>query len=140
MAGPLLRLYPPSHLSCNRSATSSSFVGMNLQVAPRPKILGLAVFVAILVCACTPALSQAQPGVLAQSASSVEIDYTGALFGYFRNDGPTPGEKLTVVKNFLMSRVNRSTLLLGMGDNFAPEFGAALQYDCKNDQTSWESY
>lgn len=69
------------------------------------------------------------PSALAQTAPNVQIDYTGALFGYFRNDGPTPGVKLKAVEEFLKSRSNRPTLLLGMGDNFGPEFGAALQYD-----------
>jgi hypothetical protein len=65
-----------------------------------------------------------------QSASNIRVDYTGALFGYFRNDGPKyPREKLQAVQEFLQSRTNRPTLLLGMGDNFGPEFGAALQYD-----------
>jgi hypothetical protein len=65
-----------------------------------------------------------------QSASNIQVDYTGALFGYFRNDGPKyPKEKLQAVQEFLQSRTNRPTLLLGMGDNFGPEFGAALQYD-----------
>ncbi|MBZ5506021.1 MAG: hypothetical protein LAO78_11090 [Acidobacteriia bacterium] len=64
-----------------------------------------------------------------QSASNIQVDYTGALFGYFRNDGPNPKEKLHAVEEFLQSRTNRPTLLLGMGDNFGPEFGAALQYD-----------
>jgi hypothetical protein len=66
---------------------------------------------------------------LAQSASNIQIDYTGALFGYFRIERPTPGVKLTAVEEFLKRRNQRTTLLLGMGDNFGPEFGAALQYD-----------
>lgn len=97
--------------------------------AQRARSLSSAIRRFVLIASALFGVAIANEPVFAQSASNVQIDYTGALFGYFRSDGPTPGVKLTAVKNFLDSRVNRPTLLLGMGDNFGPEFGAALQYD-----------
>ena len=70
------------------------------------------------------------------------VIYTGALFGYYRME-PDPEEpkdpKLAPVRNLLdilkpkaepnMPQHEPTTLILGMGDNFGPEMGAALQLD-----------
>jgi len=59
---------------------------------------------------------------------SFSLDYTGALFGYYRVE-PDESEPQTGVlgppREFL-SRMHQP-LLLGMGDNFGPEFGASEQ-------------
>lgn len=57
-----------------------------------------------------------------------EIDYTGSLMGYYRMEY-NESSHLPPVKSFLDYRQNSSTLLLGMGDNFGPEFGASLQLE-----------
>jgi len=66
--------------------------------------------------------------------SSLDIDYTGSLMGFYRMEyGEDAGTAaLPPVKSFLEFRQevrqkDSSRLLLGMGDNFGPEFGAALQ-------------
>jgi len=65
--------------------------------------------------------------VCAQSAAQ-DIYYTGKLFGYYRIE---PGEQthLTPVTNFLARDFASKGLLLGMGDNFGPEFGASIQLE-----------
>lgn len=88
----------------------------------------------VLVVAVSLSVALVSEPAFAQSVSNIQVDYTGALFGYFRTDvatpdGTTPDVKLKAVEEFLKSRMNRPTLLLGMGDNFGPEFGASLQYD-----------
>jgi hypothetical protein len=77
--------------------------------------------------------------LFAQTASVWRVDYTGRLFGYYRMeanepitgaaDGPQVFTSLPAVQNFLKHRAvaDSSTLLVGMGDNFAPEFGASIQ-------------
>ncbi len=65
---------------------------------------------------------------------SVTIDYTGSLYGYYRMEPhePTP---LPPVDRFLKARaLQPNTLLVGMGDNFGPEFGAALQMEDATDK------
>lgn len=78
------------------------------------------------------------------------VEYTGALFGYYRSEpadyekiGTRPIRPLPAVEDFVNERKGDSRLLLGMGDNFAPEFGAAIQlnglHECRNiDQNTGE--
>lgn len=79
------------------------------------------------------------PPLFAQNASEWQVDYTGRLFGYYRMEAnepitgaanaPQALESLPAVQNFLKHRADASTLLVGMGDNFAPEFGASIQQE-----------
>lgn len=71
------------------------------------------------------------PGIALQAQTrSGTIDYTGSLYGYYRLE---PGETKPVlppVDRFLKAREQQpDNLLLGMGDNFGPQFGAALQME-----------
>jgi hypothetical protein len=72
------------------------------------------------------------------AAQDLAVNYTGRLFGYYRIEPmePLPDKsthlpeaKLTAVQRFLKDHPGSETLLLGMGDNFAPEFGAAIQQE-----------
>ncbi len=63
-------------------------------------------------------------------ASEIKIDYSGSLMGFYRMEyGEDPTNAvLPPVQSFLKVRQQDSSrLLLGMGDNFGPEFGASLQ-------------
>lgn len=84
------------------------------------------------------------------SGRSLDVQYTGALFGYYRveaNRGPIVGgatKTLPAVKKFLDDRQGDHGLLLGMGDNFAPEFGASIQLegvgpDCEKPALQFET-
>ena len=74
--------------------------------------------------------------VLAQSAPAqpnLRIAYTGGLFGYYRQDvvdsGKADGRRTapSLLLDALAAESNPTPpLLLGMGDNFAPEYGASL--------------
>jgi hypothetical protein len=97
------------------------------------------------------AQSQAQPGSQAGAPaappakpSATVIDYTGSLLGYYRMEigestpageaAPTGEVRPTLepVRQFLAYRASapgKDRLLLGMGDNFGPEFGASLQME-----------
>jgi hypothetical protein len=90
--------------------------------------------------------------VAAQSSQDQEKDkeplkvkFTGALFGYYRieADEDPASPKLTVVDSLLKNLqdgVNARdkagpssrSLLLGMGDNYSPEFGASVQQEFKS--------
>jgi hypothetical protein len=61
-----------------------------------------------------------------------EIYYTGKLFGYYRIEY---GESthLPPVERFLDWRKDAPGWLLGMGDNFGPEFGASIQLKLVNE-------
>ncbi len=64
--------------------------------------------------------------------TTTEIDYTGSLYGYYRMEyGETDQDHLPPVKSFLddYRKSNPSQLLIGMGDNFGPEFGAAIELE-----------
>jgi hypothetical protein len=69
------------------------------------------------------------------TSHELQIRYTGKLFGYYRMeaDEPLDRPKLSAVRRFLLAESSKDstgdTLLLGMGDNFAPEFGASLQQE-----------
>jgi hypothetical protein len=84
----------------------------------------------------------AQPIMVNSNApGSLRIQYTGRLFGYYRMEpDEKEGQYLGPVEKFLNMRKvpaneNLRPLLLGMGDNFAPEMGASLQrVGDKNDQ------
>jgi hypothetical protein len=76
-----------------------------------------------------PVFSQAPP----TQSPDLEFQYTGKLFGYYRIE---PGEppSLKPVLDFqsaypMPASGKRSVPLLGMGDNFAPEFGASVQQE-----------
>ena len=74
-------------------------------------------------------------------AQDVTVNYTGRLFGYYRIEATEPldhgnSAKLSAVRFFLDKRADQkakgpAALLLGMGDNFAPEFGASIQQEFK---------
>jgi hypothetical protein len=69
--------------------------------------------------------SQAQP-------PSTVIDYTGSLLGYYRMEAGDSTVVLEPVQKFLAYRASaqgKDRLLLGMGDNFGPEFGSGLQLE-----------
>lgn len=76
-------------------------------------------------------LSMLSPCAIQAQSTSTQIDYTGSLYGYYRMEFNEPDQKhLPPVKSFLDFRKQDSTrLLLGMGDNFGPEFGAAIQLE-----------
>ena len=60
-----------------------------------------------------------------ETATGTQIDYTGTLMGYYRMEaGETSADAvLPPVKSFLNSpNAQKDRLLLGMGDNFGPEF------------------
>lgn len=66
--------------------------------------------------------------------SGLRVAYTGALYGYFRTDVPgfdisQNSSASNPIDEFIHWGQARSQegLLLGMGDNFAPEFGASIQ-------------
>ena len=77
------------------------------------------------------ALTEFTSPALAQQQASLSIEYTGALFGYYRMEGDelVTQPRLSAVKAFLESPEHSAqrNLVLGMGDNFGPEFGASLQ-------------
>ena len=64
-----------------------------------------------------------------QSASTpLTMDYTGALFGFFQINDPDPASYPPPVARFLDRRkTTAGRLLVGMGDNFGPEFRASIQ-------------
>ena len=54
--------------------------------------------------------------------------YTGSLLGYYRIEPVRGAPALTPVSTFIAAlNKQQSNLLLGMGDNFGPEFGASIQ-------------
>ncbi len=56
------------------------------------------------------------------------FDYTGSLFGYYQINEPAPEGALFPVRLFLERRGQHpDRLLVGMGDNFGPEFRASIQ-------------
>jgi hypothetical protein len=57
----------------------------------------------------------------------LRVDYTGGLYGYFRDDAPTFHDTDGLVGHFIQVHGGEGHLLLGMGDNFGPEFGASIQ-------------
>jgi hypothetical protein len=93
--------------------TSSSFVGC---LSP------------LLVSTALPLLL---PCVLKGQSTTTQIDYTGSLYGYYRMEFNEPDQKhLPPVASFLAFRKkDPSRLLLGLGDNFGPEFGASIQLE-----------
>jgi hypothetical protein len=74
------------------------------------------------------------------AAQDATVDYTGRLFGYYRIEAleNTSQPHLNVVKGF-PDRSPSSPILLGMGDNFAPEFGASIQQEFSkiNENSVW---
>ena len=63
--------------------------------------------------------------------TDTSIDYTGNLLGYYRMEPTEQTAILPPVKKFLdeYRASNPNSLLIGMGDNFGPEFGASLQLE-----------
>ena len=80
------------------------------------------------------ALSLVAPCALQGQTTSTQIDYTGSLYGYYRMEFNEPDQKhLPPVASFLAFRKkDPSRLLLGLGDNFGPEFGASIQMENLN--------
>ncbi len=74
------------------------------------------------------------PSGLRGQATRTEIDYTGSLYGYYRMEyNEADQNHLAPVKGFLDFRKSDSSrLLLAMGDNFGPEFGASIQLENLN--------
>jgi hypothetical protein len=69
------------------------------------------------------------------AAQPVTVDYTGSLLGYYRMEASDSTVVLQPVQKFLdfrNSALGKGKLLLGMGDNFGPEFGASLQLENDN--------
>ena len=79
-------------------------------------------------------LSFLAPSALQGQSPTTQIDYTGSLYGYYRMEfNESDQNHLSPVKSFLDYRKSDpSRLLLGMGDNFGPEFGAAIQLENLN--------
>lgn len=75
---------------------------------------------------------------LSAQAPVAQIDYTGSLMGYYRMEAFETEPKLAAVKDFLDFRAADSDrdgrLLLGMGDNFGPEFGSSIQMENSDDK------
>lgn len=64
-------------------------------------------------------------------AQDLKIAYTGQLMGYYRQDvaakpSDPPNPPKLLLKELTTDDAKGFKLILGMGDNFAPEFGAAL--------------
>ncbi len=59
------------------------------------------------------------------------VVYTGGLYGYYRDDARTYGNPDGLIGHFISDHGGGGgsgrPLLLGMGDNFGPEFGASIQ-------------
>jgi hypothetical protein len=75
------------------------------------------------------------PCVLRGQSTTTQIDYTGSLYGYYRMEYNEPDQKhLLPVEKFLdvYRKSNPDTLLIGLGDNFGPEFGASIQLENLN--------
>ena len=89
---------------------------------------------AALVIGVFPNKATAQDGVSPDS-ESISVNYTGALFGYYRIEADGSVDSLKPSPNpldrFLQQNSNGS-LLLGMGDNFGPEFGSGVQLEFRN--------
>ena len=68
------------------------------------------------------------------SSSRLSLNYTGALFGYYRIEpGEVRGNERLEPPRELLNRELGSSFLLGMGDNFGPEFGASVEKEFLND-------
>ena len=80
------------------------------------------------------ALSLLSPRALQGQSTTTQIDYTGNLYGYYRMEfNESDQNHLPPVKSFLdFRKSDPSRLLLGMGDNFGPEFGASIQLENLN--------
>ncbi len=87
-------------------------------------------FVASAFSLLSPSALQGQ----STTTQTTQIDYTGSLYGYYRMEfNELDQNHLTPVKSFLDFRKSDSSrLLLGMGDNFGPEFGASIQLENLN--------
>ena len=74
------------------------------------------------------------PCALQGQSTTTQIDYTGSLYGYYRMEyNESDQNHLPPVKDFLVFRkADPSRLLLGLGDNFGPEFGASIQLENLN--------
>ena len=112
---------------------------------------------------------QTSPGQSTNSTSPLNIQYTGRLFGYYRVEpdidlsapldaydavveAKKTGQPVPVKSDLLIrpgaflrhKQVTSPDLLLGMGDNFGPEFGASIQeefpngHPCHLDAPVWE--
>ena len=79
-------------------------------------------------------LSLLLPSALQGQSTTTQIDYTGNLYGYYRMEfNESDQNHLPPVKSFLdFRKSDPSRLLLGMGDNFGPEFGASIQLENLN--------
>jgi len=114
---------------------------------------------------------QTSPGLSSNSLSPINIQYTGRLFGYYRvepdidlseplkaydaevqakrNNLPPPLKPALLTRPGAFFRHREATspdLLLGMGDNFGPEFGASIQQEfssgdnpCRLDAPAWKA-
>jgi len=89
----------------------------------------------VVRCFFLSGVSIAFPLLFAGSAhgqtTQTEIDYTGSLYGFYRMEyGEADQNHLPPVQSFLQFRkADSSRLLLGMGDNFGPEFGASIELE-----------
>ncbi len=74
------------------------------------------------------------PYALQGQSTTTQIDYLGSLYGYYRMEFNEPDQNhLPPVKSFLdFRKSDPSRLLLGLGDNFGPEFGASIQLENLN--------
>ena len=86
---------------------------------------GLPLLVAAALVLAPPMFSQVPP----IPSPDLELQYTGKLFGYYRIEPGKPPSLKPVLDFPMPSSGMRPVLLLGMGDNFAPEFGASIQQE-----------
>jgi hypothetical protein len=137
---------------------------------PRRVDLRFAVGILLVGAFCSHTVSAQQQPTASNSTSPLNIQYTGRLFGYYRLEpdidlnGPLDAyaalleEKRTgqtlLVKSDLLTRPGAflrhklktsPDLLLGMGDNFGPEFGASIEQEfpkehpCHLDAPEWKA-
>jgi regulator of sigma D len=101
-------------------------------------LTGAVLAVALALLGSGTAIAQGKPLLVSGHANaevapttnaSLSVDYTGALYGYYRIERNLPDfGDLGPPKAFS----HKNSLLLGMGDNFGPEFGASVQGELRN--------
>ena len=61
------------------------------------------------------------------------VDYTGAMYGYYRIEADPNEVTLPPVRAFFADPTHKpSNILLGMGNTFGPEFGAGVEWEFKD--------
>jgi len=101
---------------------------LTTRAVPYSACIFFALLLPINLASVAQGVTPVAPAMDALATSRYSIDYTGALFGYYRIDPSGAVPEPAIVRMFLEQRANDpGRLLLGTGDNFGPEFGAAIQ-------------